>query len=102
MAIIPLPEQIKDMKFDSATLNPVNLPANYCRVLACLAAWGLAACSFVANAQDSSGNPETGEIRMMAIQGSVKLMPAGAKTWVLTQTNQLLYPGDRLRILLRI
>ncbi|HEY1790102.1 MAG TPA: FecR domain-containing protein [Verrucomicrobiae bacterium] len=85
------------MKFDSATLNPVNFPANYCRVLTCLAVVGLAACGFLANAQDSSANVESGEIRIVAIQGSVELMPAGAKTWVLTQTNQVLYPGDRLR-----
>lgn len=85
------------MKFDSATLNPVNLPANCCRVLACLAVGGLAACGLLANAQDSSGTSETGEIRIVAIQGSVELMPAGAKTWVLTQANQVLYPGDKLR-----
>ena len=54
-------------------------------------------CGVFVDGQDSSGNAESGEIRIVAIQGSVELMPAGAKTWVLTQTNQVLYPGDRLR-----
>lgn len=40
---------------------------------------------------------EDGEIRIVQLQGTVELMPAGAKTWVLTQTNQVLHPADRLR-----
>jgi len=31
------------------------------------------------------------------LQGAVEISPAGATTWVLTQTNQVLYPRDRLR-----
>ncbi|HUA64520.1 MAG TPA: FecR domain-containing protein [Alphaproteobacteria bacterium] len=85
------------MKFDSPTLNLLNIPAHCCRVFACLAGAGLALCGLVADGQNSSGNTESGEIRIVAIEGSVELMPAGAKTWVLTQTNQMLYPGDRLR-----
>jgi Tfp pilus assembly protein PilF len=85
------------MKFDSATLNSVNIPAICCRVLACLSFGVLVAYGVIANAQNSSGNAETGEIRIVAVEGSVELMPAGATTWVLTQTNQLLNPGDRLR-----
>jgi Tfp pilus assembly protein PilF len=85
------------MKSESATLNPVNIPATFCRAVAYLAIGGLAMCGVLASAQDSSGTADSGEIRIVAIQGSVELMPAGAKTWVLTQTNQLLYPGDKLR-----
>ena len=82
------------MQFDSATLKPLNIPANLCRALACLA---IAMCGVLANAQNSSGNADSTQIRIVAVEGSVELMPAGAKTWVLTQTNQLLHPGDSLR-----
>ncbi|HEY1789290.1 MAG TPA: TonB-dependent receptor, partial [Verrucomicrobiae bacterium] len=85
------------MKFGSVTLNLLNIPTKLCRVLASIAIGGLVWFRVAANGQDSSMNPETGEIRIVAIQGSVELMPAGAKTWVLTQTNQVLYPGDQLR-----
>ena len=37
------------------------------------------------------------EIRIIELQGTVEIMPAGATTWVLTQTNQALHPGDKLR-----
>jgi Tfp pilus assembly protein PilF len=40
---------------------------------------------------------DAGEIRIVELQGQVEVMPAGASTWVLTQTNQVLQPGDRLR-----
>jgi tetratricopeptide (TPR) repeat protein len=40
---------------------------------------------------------ETNQIRIVELQGAVEISPAGAKTWVLTQTNQVLYPFDRLR-----
>ncbi|MGP8200553.1 MAG: FecR domain-containing protein [Limisphaerales bacterium] len=33
---------------------------------------------------------------MIATQGVVEVSPAGARTWVMTQTNQVLYAGDRL------
>lgn len=36
-------------------------------------------------------------IRIVEIQGTVEISPAGAQTWVLTQTNQVLHPHDRLR-----
>ncbi len=42
-----------------------------------------------------AGNED--EIRIVELQGTVEVSPAGAKTWVLTQTNQLLYPFDHLR-----
>lgn len=37
------------------------------------------------------------DIRIVEIQGMVEISPAGAKTWVLTQTNQQLHAHDRLR-----
>ncbi|MEO5803944.1 MAG: TonB-dependent receptor [Verrucomicrobiota bacterium] len=37
------------------------------------------------------------EIRILQIQGTVEILPAGAKNWFLTQTNQVLHGGDKLR-----
>src|SRR5882672_6326230 len=62
-------------------------------VVAVLIFWGLA--SIMAGAADR--NPEANEVRILQIQGSAEIMPSGAKTWVLTQTNQVLHPGDKLR-----
>jgi tetratricopeptide (TPR) repeat protein len=40
----------------------------------------------------------TNEIRIVELQGTVEISPGGTTTrWVLTQTNQLLLPKDRLR-----
>jgi Tfp pilus assembly protein PilF len=39
----------------------------------------------------------TNEIRIVELQGEVEVSPAGATTWVLTRTNQVLHPFDRLR-----
>jgi Tfp pilus assembly protein PilF len=86
------------MKLNSEVLNRVKiLGANSCRVLAYLAGAGFAIGCFFAGAHAAAQEAETSEIRIVAIQGSIELMPAGASTWVLTQTNQLLYPGDKLR-----
>jgi len=48
-------------------------------------------------AQSANGAGEGGEIRIVELQGNVELMPAGAQTWVLTQTNQVLHAADKLR-----
>jgi tetratricopeptide (TPR) repeat protein len=40
---------------------------------------------------------DTNQILIVEAQNVVEISPAGAKTWVLTQTNQVLYPHDRLR-----
>src|SRR6185437_16881595 len=48
-------------------------------------------------AQPATSARDTNEIRIVGLQGTVEISPAGAKTWVLTQTNQVLYPFDRLR-----
>ncbi len=53
-------------------------------------------------AEMSSAQPATAihpanEIRIAEIQGIVEVSPVGSTTWVLTQTNQLLHPFDRLR-----
>src|SRR6266851_2675590 len=42
-------------------------------------------------------NSEANSIRILQIQGVAEIMPSGARTWVLTQTNQVLHPGDKLR-----
>lgn len=49
--------------------------------------------------KDVDAQPANGgsEIRIVELQGSVELMPAGAQTWVLTQTNQVLHASDKLR-----
>ena len=57
-----------------------------------LASAGLLYSVSLLHAQDT-GN----EIRIIEIQGAVELMPVGASTWVLTQTNQVLHVGDRIR-----
>ncbi|HEY2083482.1 MAG TPA: FecR domain-containing protein [Verrucomicrobiae bacterium] len=40
---------------------------------------------------------ETNEIRIVDAQNVVEISPKGAATWVLTRTNQVLHPHDRLR-----
>ena len=34
----------------------------------------------------------------MELQGTAEISPAGAVTWVFTQTNQVLHPNDKLRV----
>jgi Tfp pilus assembly protein PilF len=48
-------------------------------------------------AQAATASQVTNEIRIVELQGAVEVSPAGATTWVLTQTNQILHPFDRLR-----
>lgn len=48
-------------------------------------------------AQSISQSTGTNDILIVGLEPDVEISPAGAKTWVLTQTNQLLHPGDRLR-----
>lgn len=57
----------------------------------------LATCFGVACAESAIGSRLTNEIRIVELQGTVEVSPAGATTWVLTQTNQVLHPFDRLR-----
>jgi len=57
--------------------------------------WAICARSIFA--QTSVPVRGTNEIRIVELQGAVEISPAGAKTWVLTRTNQVLYPFDRLR-----
>ncbi len=47
-------------------------------------------------AQPITPPADTNEIRIVELEGVVEISPAGAKTWVLTQTNQVLHPFDRL------
>lgn len=54
-------------------------------------------CAYSVFAQAAPSAQATNEIRIVELQGAVEISPAGAKTWVLTQTNQVLYPFDRLR-----
>lgn len=58
----------------------------------CVMIWVLMLLVVAARAAES-----TNEIRIVEIQGSVEVSPAGATTWVLTQTNQVLNAYDRLR-----
>ena len=58
---------------------------------------GMAACVDYVGAQSANEGGESGEIRIVELQGNVALMPAGAQTWVLTQTNQVLHTSDKLR-----
>lgn len=56
---------------------------------------GFLACSLFG--QSVNPSLQTNQIRIVALEGHVEVSPAGATTWVLTQTNQALYPFDRLR-----
>jgi len=58
---------------------------------------GLVFAVFAASAQPLTTSRNTNQIRIVELQGTVEISPAGATTWVLTQTNQVLYPHDRLR-----
>jgi len=70
----------------------------YCRpVLTAIFLAGMMAYLDDVNAQSAGGGGESGEIRIVEVQGTVELMPAGAQTWVFTQTNQVLHAADRLR-----
>jgi tetratricopeptide (TPR) repeat protein len=48
-------------------------------------------------AHSGTTDPGSNEIRIAALQGTVEIAPVGATTWVLTQTNQILHPADKLR-----
>ena len=48
-------------------------------------------------AQSISQPVGTNDILIVGLEKAVEISPLGATTWVLTQTNQLLHPGDRLR-----
>jgi Tfp pilus assembly protein PilF len=45
----------------------------------------------------SAADAATNEVRIVELLDKVEVCPVGATTWVLTQTNQLLHPFDRLR-----
>jgi Tfp pilus assembly protein PilF len=66
-------------------------------VLLALALVVLATWAGPAGAQAAAGSPLTNEIRILELQGTVEISPAGAATWVLTQPHQVLHPSDRLR-----
>ncbi|HXC98619.1 MAG TPA: FecR domain-containing protein [Verrucomicrobiae bacterium] len=70
--------------------------ANVGHVVLGLALMGLALWVVPSTAQPGSQGSSS-DIRIVELQGEVELMPAGAATWVLTQTNQVLHPADRLR-----
>ena len=85
-------------KPNSATQNTLN---SYHKLVRQILTGGIltlwSACAPVIFAQSAMPARGTNEIRIVELQGAVEISPAGAKTWVLTQTNQLLYPNDRLR-----
>src|SRR5437773_1273434 len=57
-------------------------------------AWGFFVFDFAARGQAA---PPADEIRIQRVEGRVEISPAGAVTWVLTRTNQVVRAGDRLR-----
>ncbi len=87
------------MKLNSEVDNPNVriLEAIFCRVIGCLVGAGIAFCGISAWGQGAAGQVETGQIRIVAVEGTVELKPSGANSWVITQTNQFLNPGDQLR-----
>ncbi|HWC60122.1 MAG TPA: TonB-dependent receptor, partial [Verrucomicrobiae bacterium] len=57
----------------------------------------LICCARPASSQPAAPIVNTNEILIVGLQNKVEISPVGAKTWVLTQTNQPLHPRDRLR-----
>ena len=57
---------------------------------------GLICCIAPAFAQPVSPSSTNG-ILIVELQNEVRISPSNSTRWVLTQTNQLLFPGDRLR-----
>jgi Tfp pilus assembly protein PilF len=78
----------------SGTYQKVNLfRASIGRGLAVALTFGLA----FLDAHAADGDADPVEVRIVQIQGSAEIMPSGAATWVITQTNQVLRAGDKLR-----
>ncbi len=72
----------------------MNTAGTLCGLLWLTGIWiAFAAWPLAASGQEATNS----EIRILQIQGSVELMQAGARTWALIQTNQIVYPSDRLR-----
>jgi tetratricopeptide (TPR) repeat protein len=82
---------------EAANLIVKSPRANIGLVLGCLIGAMVIVFGGRADAQGTAGQVGAGQIRIVAVQGTVEVMPAGATSWVITQTNQLLNPGDQLR-----
>lgn len=62
-----------------------------------VACCGFLTCVGMAGAQSMAGATATNGIRIVEFQGIVEFSPAPSTTWVPAQTNQVVYPFDRLR-----
>src|SRR5437870_2631987 len=76
-------------------MNP--LPASGRPTILAMVFVGLAIWIAPSRAQSATGEQSADGIRILELQGTVEISPAGATTWVLTQTNQVLHPSDKLR-----
>ena len=74
-----------------------SLPASGRSTLLATVLVGLAVWITPLQAHSASGNQGTNEIRIVELQGTVEISPAGTQRWFLTQTNQILRPSDKLR-----
>src|SRR5437667_2577685 len=74
-----------------------SLPASGRSTLLAAVLVGLAVWITPLQAHSASGNQGTNEIRIVELQGTVEISPAGTQRWFLTQTNQILRPSDKLR-----
>ena len=74
-----------------------SLPASGRSTLLATVLVGLAIWITPSQAHSASGNQDTNEIRIVELQGTAEISPAGTTRWVLTQTNQILRPSDKLR-----
>jgi Flp pilus assembly protein TadD len=86
------PSAVREVRFRGALRNRFHRAA-VTAALFCLA-FGCASVS----GQPAQANRPTNEIRIVELQGSAEISPAGAVSWVLTQTNQVLHPLDKLRV----
>src|SRR5438067_2195683 len=76
-------------------MNPLSATGRRFLMTAIFA--GLASWIGPSVAHSGTADAATNEIRIAALQGKVEISPAGATTWVLTQTNQVLHASDKLR-----
>jgi outer membrane receptor protein involved in Fe transport len=74
-----------------------SLPASGRSTLLATVLVGLAIWITPSQAHSASGHQGTNEIRIVGLQGTVEIAPAGTTRWFLTQTNQILVPTDKLR-----
>lgn len=92
---VPRPKSLRNMKLKLRT----NPPTMICR-LACkgqLTQLATVLALLLSLFAATAGSTGQSDVRILQIQGTAEVLTEGARKWVLTQTNQVLSAGDRLR-----